>query len=84
MKKSHNLLGWMFNVLYWFDATRIPKKKWKEELYKKYVLSGRSKGFKKGSFRKAWKFMRKEHLIREGKRGSCRKFKQKKKENKDE
>jgi len=80
MKKSHNLLSWMFNVLYWLDTTRLPKKKWKEELYKLYISSGRSKGFKKGSFRKAWKFMRKEHLIREGKRCKNRKFRKKRKE----
>lgn len=68
-KRSKKLAGWMFNELYWFDMNRTPRKRWKEELKKRYVLIGKSKKFPKGTFKKTWMFIKKEGLIREGSRG---------------
>lgn len=63
---SKKLASWMFNSLYWFDMKLIPKKKWKEILMKRYVETGMSKNFKKGTFKATWLFIKKEGLIRDG------------------
>lgn len=65
---NKKLAGWMFNSLYWFDMNRLPRTKWKDVLRKKYIETGMSKKFKKGTFKKTWLFIKKEGLIREGKK----------------
>ncbi len=73
IKASNKLAGWMFHTLYWFDMYRIKKSTWKDLLRKKYIDSGMSKQFKKGTFKKTWSFIKKEGLIREGRKSSAKK-----------
>lgn len=67
---KNKLKGWIFNQLYWCDMERVPKKNWREEVFKQYVLTGLSKKYKKGTFKKAWNFIKNAGLIREG--GKCK------------
>lgn len=72
-KPSNELAGWLFYVLYWLDATRVPKAKWKYSAFEKYKLQGLSKKYPKGTFKKTWKFIKKKGLIREGNKKIMRK-----------
>lgn len=75
---KNKLKGWIFNQLYWCDMDRVPKKNWKEEVFKQYVLTGLSKKYKKGTFEKAWRFIKKAGLIREGRISIRKRIKMKK------
>ena len=59
-------------MLYWLDLQMIKRNMWKERLKKAYVNSGMSKKFKKGTFKKTWKHIKKEGLIREGRKSSIK------------
>lgn len=83
MKKrpvSKELAKWLFQQMYWLDKQRIPKKRWKDTIKRNYVESGISKKFKKGTFKGTWRFIRKEGLIREGRRCKTRRHRIKKEE----
>jgi len=67
---NNKLASWMFNMLYWLDLQGIRRSMWKDGLKKIYINSGMSKKFKKGTFKKTWKHIKKEGLIREGRKSS--------------
>lgn len=69
---NNKLASWMFNMLYWLDLQMIKRNKWKNRLKMAYINSGMSKKFKKGSFKKTWRYIKKEGLIREGRKSNIR------------
>lgn len=73
IKWNNEVAGWLFNVMYWFEATNVPKKIWRQEAFAKYVRMGISKKYSKGTFKKTWKYICKKGLIREGRKKVVRK-----------
>ena len=63
---SKELAGWLFNILYWLEALKIHKARWRKSAFEKYIKCGMSKKYPKGTFKKTWCYIKKEGLIRKG------------------
>ena len=77
IKSNNELAKWIFQEMYWLDKMKIQKRRWKENMIRRYKETGLSKKFPKGTFRATWKMIRKEKLVRVGKYCKKRKFRKK-------